>query len=71
METEAHVSSQANKGQDWHGSQVYMTQRLSYLYHQKVNKPLLLSLFKFEAFFFFSQKYKLGFMWELFIDTDF
>ena len=51
METEAHVSSQANKGQDWHGSQVYMTQRLSYLYHQKVNKLLLLILFNFGFFF--------------------
>lgn len=25
------MSSQTNKGQDWHGSQVYVTQRLSYL----------------------------------------
>lgn len=49
------MSSQTNKGRDWHGSQVYVTQRLLFTLYCIIKRSinmLLLSLFKFEAFFF-------------------
>lgn len=43
-------------------SQVYMTQRLSYLYHQKLS----INCYYLSYLYFFSQKYKLGFMWVIY-----